>query len=432
MTNNNQHSSEENFRRYINNEMTDSERFAFEKALQNDAFANEALEGFELAGAGFPEHEIGQLKKQFTNKQKRNLYRFLAAAASVLLLITAGVLWNYIDSKNEIPKLVENTQKTEEKTVPVFSEKQKENLYISEDTSISDQAQIPETKQQISTAQKLMAPPLQSETSDQMSSEQVSIVAEVEQEMEETEILQATPEKAATPKSREIRIRGISAAPKYDVGSVAAIDSTNTTWIKGKVISADDKQVLSGVLLLEKGTTNFTTSDKNGNFKLPLPDSGATIIAHVSGSEMNEVPVADDSSVLVQLKASEEKQSVEKQFLSEIYKKKTQEVKAVKNIKNRAAQPLSGMDEFKNYLTENALLPPHYKKKRVRVKLGFTVDIAGYLSDFKNLNNADSVLYKKAVSLVTDGPAWLPEFENGKPVPSQQQIRIVFRISNKD
>jgi TonB-linked SusC/RagA family outer membrane protein len=71
--------------------------------------------------------------------------------------------------------------------------------------------------------------------------------------------------------------------------------------VTGK-ITGDNGQPLAGVSVTEKGTTNGTSTDNDGNFALTVPDNAVLAISYV-GYESQDVPVGGQSSLNIQLKA---------------------------------------------------------------------------------------------------------------------------------
>jgi TonB-dependent starch-binding outer membrane protein SusC len=70
--------------------------------------------------------------------------------------------------------------------------------------------------------------------------------------------------------------------------------------VTGKVTSADDGSGVPGVNILEKGTTNGTVSDSDGNFRISA-GSNATLVFSFVGYVTQEVAVGSQSSVNVSL-----------------------------------------------------------------------------------------------------------------------------------
>lgn len=136
------HINRKDFFRYLKNEMTDSERNAFEKELQKHPFEAEALEGFSNFKPENIENDLNDLQKQIAPVKQKNRFRFMAAAATVLLLITAGVIWMQIQTENKLlqtaeNKPVEKTEKSAEKYEPV--KKHTVQAEVDEETKMVEQ-----------------------------------------------------------------------------------------------------------------------------------------------------------------------------------------------------------------------------------------------------------------------------------------------------
>ncbi|HYF70740.1 MAG TPA: TonB-dependent receptor [Ohtaekwangia sp.] len=73
--------------------------------------------------------------------------------------------------------------------------------------------------------------------------------------------------------------------------------------ISGKVTSSDDGSALPGVTILEKGTSNGTSSDADGNFQLNVSDPQGTLVFSFIGYTTQEVPMSSRTSIDVSLVA---------------------------------------------------------------------------------------------------------------------------------
>ncbi|MBL7846449.1 MAG: SusC/RagA family TonB-linked outer membrane protein [Cyclobacteriaceae bacterium] len=77
--------------------------------------------------------------------------------------------------------------------------------------------------------------------------------------------------------------------------------------VSGRVTASEDGAPLPGVNVLLRGTTNGTVTDTEGNFKLSVPATGATLVFSFIGFATQEVAVGDQAVVDIQL-ASDVKQ----------------------------------------------------------------------------------------------------------------------------
>ena len=66
-------------------------------------------------------------------------------------------------------------------------------------------------------------------------------------------------------------------------------------------VASKTGEPLTGVYVLEKGTQNGTTTDANGNFKLKVSSSSATLIFRYIGYIVQEIPLNGQSAINVQL-----------------------------------------------------------------------------------------------------------------------------------
>ncbi len=71
--------------------------------------------------------------------------------------------------------------------------------------------------------------------------------------------------------------------------------------IRGKVISADDKTELIGANVLEKGTTNGTATDVNGEFRLKVKPGAVLVISYV-GYLREEIQISNQTYLNISLK----------------------------------------------------------------------------------------------------------------------------------
>ncbi|MCQ2202848.1 MAG: TonB-dependent receptor [Bacteroidales bacterium] len=75
-----------------------------------------------------------------------------------------------------------------------------------------------------------------------------------------------------------------------------------TKTVKGTVISGEDNLPLPGVAILEKGTTNGTVTDIDGNYSINVNENG-TIVASFIGFTTQEVAVAGQNTINITLES---------------------------------------------------------------------------------------------------------------------------------
>jgi TonB-linked SusC/RagA family outer membrane protein len=87
--------------------------------------------------------------------------------------------------------------------------------------------------------------------------------------------------------------------------STVALAQSGKVTIGGKITAEEDGQPLVGATVTEKGTTNGTTSDPEGAFKLSVTPN-ATVVVSFIGYTPQEVPVRNRSSINITLKTDQQ------------------------------------------------------------------------------------------------------------------------------
>lgn len=85
----------------------------------------------------------------------------------------------------------------------------------------------------------------------------------------------------------------------------AAAQSTARSLLSGKITASDDGGPLVGATITEKGTTNGTTSDASGNFKLNIPTNAVIVVSFI-GYTLQEIPVANRSEINIILQPNQQ------------------------------------------------------------------------------------------------------------------------------
>ncbi|MCX6218835.1 TonB-dependent receptor [Spirosoma sp.] len=114
---------------------------------------------------------------------------------------------------------------------------------------------------------------------------------------------------------RKLLAHGTLAACLLPLTPVRAIPGTNSRpavgWfvdkpVSGQVLSKDDNTPIPGVTVVVKNTTNGTTTDIDGKYKLNVPDDKAILVFSAVGYMAQEVTVGNQSAINISL-ASDQK-----------------------------------------------------------------------------------------------------------------------------
>ncbi len=153
MTDKKLHIDKEYFIRYLENKMTDTERNLFEKELQKHPFEAEALEGLATISPENIENDLNKITAKI-KPQQRNCFRCFAAAASILLVVSAGVVWMEVRDQNMVSEMAETKTLEKQYNKPINN---REILIVEKDTEKTDEVEITpqiENKEVTATATK--------------------------------------------------------------------------------------------------------------------------------------------------------------------------------------------------------------------------------------------------------------------------------------
>ena len=431
MSRNKNHIDKELFRRYLSDEMTDAERNAFEKELQKNSFEAEAMDGFESVSSSDFENDLNELSKKISSKKPKSRMPYFAAAATILLLITSGIIWMQLNRQQPIQKVSEvKIDKAEKKTVePTKKEPAKTKAEVTDDTAIEQagekQSEIKTKAEQAPAKEKKTEEEEKVITEEQFAVDEAEIISKtIPGQAEEQALAKDTPIKITPNKSIELAqtkptpFQRLNTAPtKEDV-------------IRGQILSDTDGLPLPGVTVIEKGTDNGTITDINGNFKMKLENDSNPVIASFIGMEPTKFQPKKDSDNIITL-------TTDDVALSEVVvvgygsQQKNSVTGSTIVIPDESiasdAEPICGMSKYKAYLKEKAILPADYETDKVVVRVRFTIANSGEIQSFQNLNDADESFYEQAKIIVFNGPAWKPVNNNNSNIYSTVKLRVVFK-----
>ncbi len=458
MTKEKKHISEKDFLRYLENQMTEAERNAFERELQKHPFEAEALEGLQQISPEELPNDLREMKSKITRKKRTPRYRYWAAAATILLLISSSILWFQLKDKSPVPELTENKKITKEEPTVEQEKSPMEKSVPENDTSlqmmeftdsaVDDESEIKldiQSNEKSATEKNKIQPAarhkaVKSAEKPVSKKPEVKTFTMVPKSAESLiEITDSERKIEAVPQNdNKVVIRGVSTlqnnqkSNKIDLPQkFGEITTLKDKVIHGKVISPVDNQPLPGATILQKGTKNAVLSDQEGNFSLKMiGDSDNVVTTSFVGMKTQEFHPSADSINIIRM--APEQSALGEVVVTgygkpEINKALSSAVRVEKNVN---VWPVGGMEELEKYLEEKAVLPKDYKQNRAVVELVVKFDKFGAISGFTNENSADSLLFEQAKKMIKEGPKWTPEIRNRQPVDSEKELKIVFRKKN--
>lgn len=191
-----------------------------------------------------------------------------------------------------------------------------------------------------------------------------------------------------------------------------------TRIISGTVLAAEDSLSLQGVNILVEGTPTYTQTDKDGNFKVQIPDDPETSLALAFiGLENTEVVVGDQENLRIYLLPDTTKQS---DIVVVDYQANRESLQGLLT----RARPAGGNKELTDYIAQNRQNSSESNGGKVIIE--FTILPNGELSDFNVVKGLNNLKDKEAERLIKEGPKWIPASSDGQPQKDKVRVRIKF------
>jgi len=396
-----------------------------ERRALDDPFLADAMEGFENASAdqGTNLAELADRLHQRTEKKVRKIVPWipLSAAASIIIVLGAGI-WFFTSRKDnsELKQELTRTVITEKKEAPTAS-----NSAVAADTIKVEKAKVmaqasepkakvarevkinPKAGQYDKNAELKESPPSVSE----VTVAKANAPAAVSQSSSSDNLKPGYEYGYLSPKKDSVGANDmlVSDISKKKATNAAAkhkgLISTPTllqSRVDGVSVTPDDNHTVTGTVTGNDGLPltgatvkvqgrNFgAVTDANGKFTLQDVPKGQTLSVNYIGFSGKKVK-ADQDSMRISLDPNNSSLA---------------EVVVTKEVENTAqsAHPRDGWKSYNDYLDKNAQLPDG---KTGKEKISFTVAPDGSLSQFKVVKSLSDDADKKAISLISTGPAWV-------------------------
>jgi hypothetical protein len=398
-----------------------------ERRALDDPFLADAIEGFESASGdqGTNLADLADRLNQRTEKKVRKIVPWipLSAAASIIIILGAGI-WFFTgrSDKTEAKRLVVQDVVVKKQEAPAAS-----NSAVAADTLKVEKnkvmAQTPPPKPNLSREVKINpketaqydkntelkeSPPALSE----VSVAKANAPAAVDQSANSDKLKDGYEYGYASPKKDSVGTNDmlVSDMSKKKTANAAAakhkgLVSTPTllqSRVDGVSVTPDDNHTVTGTVTGNDGLPltgatvkvqgrNFgAVTDANGKFTLQDVPKGQTISVNYIGFSGKKVK-ADQDSMRISLDPNNSSLA---------------EVVVTKEVENTAqsAHPRDGWKSYNDYLDKYAQSPDG---KTGKEKVSFIVAPDGSLSQFKVVKSLSDDADKKAISLISTGPAWV-------------------------
>jgi hypothetical protein len=423
---------------YLSRSMSAEEMNAFEKAVLEDPFLADALEGYSQTSPADAHSALELLRKRIAEtvgeniisiSRKKVLWWSVAAAA---VLILGGGITIYLKNQTNkdiiasnkltdtsrhekmepVLKQVEGNIKSdtidlEQNSQPATRPPSKGTNAVADRTPVSKAKPREENglKDSLAFQNRIVSGITPTSKSDPEISEDKTLAHDINKDKQES----LNPEKAAAPIKIE-QESGIAASRQPDMKRKNANEFLTPHIFTGKLRDLNNNAVPFANIRINN-TNNRVYADANGYFRLTSGDSVLNVDIRSVGFQPLQATLSNTN------KANNIIMIPDENSLSEVVVKGYATKKSAKADEDEAepdASPVDGWGNYDAYLANNTVLPRDGINSNIHgeVELSFTVFSSGLMSNFtieKSLSPAND---KEAIRLVKQGPPW--QIQKGK------------------
>ncbi len=372
----------EDFRKYHQGEMSAQEAHDFERATLNDAFEQEAAEGWELHDADDIVRDIAGLQQKL-QLPKRRVFPVWQIAASVLLLLTASFLIYWQVERRSDPIAMKESTEAPGERAPASESQPPKNITATDPSDTDPQEEA------IESASPDEEPP----------------VADISFSAEE-----AQPDAGAVPEVSEPIAAATTVEPETGLVLAEVEEAEEETSIED-VVFADQE-------FAEVGEEGFAAAEEE-----PLTQDLLVFEDDTNSSDLvfNETLVTEEEDVsgaapVALAVAPPEPEEAE-----------TRKARAAAAPASSTPSPVGGYPTYYEYL-KNAAAEAQGEQdlKQGQVTIQAVVKRNGKLDDLEIILGLDEITNEAALKIVREGPRWNPADSNGRLVNSTVQIIVEF------
>lgn len=361
----------EQFERYLKGQMSPKEAHAFERAILDDPFAQEALEGFENHDSTQVFSDIKKLKADIKNRSDKAIPMMRIAAAIALLIVGSFTVYFFTNRVSEDQLAME-----------------KEPL-----ESISQSSPTPDTFS-IPTDENMEEPQQDTFEKDGLKIEDTSKeVIQLAEEDLEIESNDNAPEETLLDEDSEI---GLALADneagvenEMQQGRAAAIQTEGAETAKPSLeeVALDEVKATAEPLVAKKEKAN----------QVQVSSQVSNDSAKGYRNRLSSQPAVARSAPIVYT----------------------------------PPRPINGNDLYNKYLEENLNYPEAAQENEVEgtVELELTINENGSITNIDIKKSLGYGCDQEAVRLINEGPKWNAGIKDGKTVQDMVSVKVMFKLN---
>lgn len=201
-------------------------------------------------------------------------------------------------------------------------------------------------------------------------------------------------------------------------------------WVaEGRVTDVQGKP-LAGAIVLVKGTSTGSATDKDGNFSLKFKDASTpTLVISFVGMESAE-RVLKDQRTNLQIQLKQEPVTIEDIVVVGYAKEKETSQEEFELVEVMPEFP-GGNVELRRFILMNLRYPEKAMKEGIQGKVFvyFTIDENGKVVHPKVMRSISPELDEEALRVVKLMPDWKPGMQSGKAVATDYVVPVEFKLT---
>jgi TonB family protein len=194
--------------------------------------------------------------------------------------------------------------------------------------------------------------------------------------------------------------------------------------------------VLPGTAVVIKGTTIGTIADDHGNYSIKVADDKATLVFSHVGYKTQEIPIAKNAIINVQLDVDamvvdfDKQTNVNANASNTNAQKSTGENKDLYEIVEELPSYNGGTAALQKFLEANLRYPEEAKKAGIegKVYVNFVVNAEGKVMEAKIMRSVSPLLNAEALRLTNSMKDWKPGSQHGEKLSMAVTMPIEFKI----
>lgn len=210
----------------------------------------------------------------------------------------------------------------------------------------------------------------------------------------------------------------------------------NEKTISGTLSDGLTGAVLPGTIVVIKGTNIGTMANEQGNYSIRVEDDKATLVFAHAGYKTQEIPIANNAIINVQLEVDamvvdfNKKNNANAGDNASNAPNKSNDKKDAYEVVEKMPSYNGGTEALQKYLESNLKYPEDAKKAGIsgKVYVSFIVNADGQVQDARIMRSASPLLNDESLRLTNSMKDWTPGSQNGKKLSMAVTMPIEFKL----